>query len=192
MAAVAVTATGLGRPTSRRRLLALAVAGVVLVDPLLVHAVGFRLSVGASAGILALAGPLARRLPGPRWLAEGLAVTLAAQVGVAPVLVPTFGGLPLASVPANLLAVPAAGPLMIWGLPAGLVAGVAGPPLDGVLHLPTSWLLAWVAGVARGAADLPLGRLELAHLLALGVVAVSVVVGRQRLPTVVPAAGLAA
>ncbi|HVL03156.1 MAG TPA: ComEC/Rec2 family competence protein, partial [Acidimicrobiales bacterium] len=33
MASLACTATGLGRPTSRRRLLALAVTGVVLVDP---------------------------------------------------------------------------------------------------------------------------------------------------------------
>ncbi len=180
MAALAVTATGLGRPASRRRLLALAVAGVVLVDPLLVHSVGFQLSVGASAGILALAGPLARSLPGPRWLSEALAVTLAAQVGVAPILVPVFGGLPVASIPANLLAVPAAGPLMIWGCTAGLAAGVLGPPFDGLLHLPSAWLLTWVAGVARWAAALPLGRIEVPHLVALGVVAAAVVVTRSR------------
>ncbi|MDQ3305735.1 MAG: ComEC/Rec2 family competence protein, partial [Actinomycetota bacterium] len=193
MAALAVTATGLGRPASRRRLLALAVAGVVLIDPLLVHSVGFQLSVGASAGILALAGPLTRRLPGPRWLAEALAVTLAAQIGVAPVLVPVFGGLPLASVPANLLAVPAAGPLMVWGLTAGLAAGVLGPPADAVLHLPTSWLLGWVAGVARWAAALPLGRIEAPHLVALVVVAVVVVLAGRRCPRVVlPVGALAA
>ena len=164
MAALAVTAVGLGRPASRGRLLTLAVAGVVLVDPLLVHAVGFRLSVGATAGILLLAPPLAQRLPGPRWLAEALAVTLAAQVGVAPILVPTFGGLPLASVPANLLAVPAAGPLMAWGLTGGLVAGLAGPPVDALLHLPTWLLVSWVAGVARWAASVPLGQLGAVHL----------------------------
>ncbi len=167
MATLACTATGLGRPTSRRRLLALAVAAVVLIDPLLVRSVGFQLSVGACVGIIALAGPLTRRLPGPRWLAEVLAVTLSAQVGVAPVLVPVFGGLPLASVPANLLAVPAAGPLMVWGLTAGVAAGVLGPPADGLLHLPTSWLVTWVAGVARWGAALPLGRIEAPHLLGL-------------------------
>ncbi|MBW3580198.1 MAG: ComEC/Rec2 family competence protein [Actinobacteria bacterium] len=187
MAALAVTAVGLGRPTSRGRLLALAVAAVVLLDPLLVHSVGFRLSVGASAGILVLATPLARRLPGPRWLAEAVAVTLGAQVGVAPVLVPVFGGLPVASVPANLLAVPAAGPLMAWGLTAGLAAGVVGPPADAVLHLPTSWLLAWVAGVARWAATLPLGQLGLAHLGAAGaIVAVAAVGARWRRRVALP------
>ncbi len=189
MAVLACTATGLGRPASRRRLLALAVAGVVLVDPLLVRSVGFQLSVGACVGIIALAGPLTRRLPGPRWLAETLAVTLSAQVGVAPVLVPVFGGLPLASVPANLLAVPAAGPLMVWGLTAGLAAGVLGPPADAFLHLPTSWLVAWVARVARGAAALPLGNIETPHLVALVAVAAATALAWRRRRTVAVAAG---
>lgn len=192
MAALACTATGLGRPTSRRRLLALAVAGVVLVDPLLVRAVGFQLSVGACAGIIALAGPLTRLLPGPRWLAEVLAVTLSAQVGVAPVLVPVFGGLPVASVPANLLAVPAAGPLMVWGLTAGLAAGVLGPPLDTLLHLPTQGLVGWVAGVARWAAALPLGNIEAPHLAALATVTAATVVAWRRSCRVAMSAGTAA
>ncbi len=192
MAALACTASGLGRPASGRRLLALAVAGVVLVDPLLVRSLAFQLSVGASAGILALAQPLALRLPGPRWLAEVLAVTLAAQVGVAPVLVPVFGGLPVASVPANLLAVPAAGPLMAWGLTAGLAAGALGPPADAVLHLPTSVLVAWVAAVARWGASLPLGRIEAPHLVALTAVVVAGLAFRRRRRLAVPVAAVGA
>ncbi len=167
MAAISATAVERGRPASRLRVLALAVAAVVLLDPLLVHVMGFRLSVGASLGIVVLAGPIAARLPGPRWTAELVAVTLAAQVGVAPVIIPAFDGLPVASLPANLLAVPAAGPLMMWGLAGGLAAGVLGPPFDGVLHVPTSLLLHWVAGVAEWAAGLPLGRIGLPHLLGL-------------------------
>src|SRR5947208_1417270 len=114
----------MGRPASRVRLLALAVAGVLLLDPLLIDSLSFRLSVGATAGIALLAGPLADRLPGPEWLTEPLAVTMAAQVGVAPVALPAFGGLPLASLPANLLAVPAAAPLTAWGFVGGGLAGV--------------------------------------------------------------------
>lgn len=184
MAAVACTAVGLGRPTSRLRVLALAVAAIVLVDPLLVGSVGFQLSVGASAAIIVVAGPLAERLPGPRWLAEALAVTLAAQVGVAPVAVPVFGGLPLVSVPANLLAVPAAGPLMAWGLLAGPAAGLLGPPFDGLLHLPSRLLLDWVAGVASVAASLPLGRVQAGHLLVAAAAVAVVVACRDRLPLV--------
>ncbi|MCY4435657.1 MAG: ComEC/Rec2 family competence protein, partial [bacterium] len=76
MAAIAATATLLGRDASSRRVLALAVALLVLVDPLLVHSVAFRLSVAASAGIILWAPRLAERLPGPRLLAEALAVTV--------------------------------------------------------------------------------------------------------------------
>ena len=160
MATLACTTATIGRPTSRLRLLALAVAGVVLLDPLLVHAAGFQLSVGATAGIALLARPLGRRLP------EVLAVTLAAQLGVAPVAIPLFGGLPLASLPANLLAVPVAAPLTAWGLTGGVVAGVLGPPLDGLLHVPTSLMTAWLAGVARWGAGLGAG--EVALVLVLG------------------------
>ena len=47
--------------------------------------------------------------PGPRWLREALGVTAAAQIGVAPVLIPVFGSMPLVALPANLLAAPLAG-----------------------------------------------------------------------------------
>ena len=204
MAAIATTAAGLGRSVGRGRILALAVAGVLLLDPLLVRSVGFLLSVGATTGIVLLAGPLARRVPGPRPLAAALGVTLAAQIGVAPVLVPVFGGIPVASVPANLLAVPAAAPIMAWGLTGGLVAGLAGPPLDGVLHLPTGLLLAWVASVARWSSALPAGNLDGRHLAAVAAVlalalvlrrggrlAVAFSAGLVLVPTVSPAGALA-
>ena len=179
MAALALVAATLGRPASTVRVLALAVAGLLLVDPLLVGSVGFLLSCGACAGIAVLAGPLARRLPLPA------AVTLAAQAGVAPVLVPLFGGVPLASLPANLLAVPAAGPLMVWGLAAGLPAGVVGGPLAAAAHVPTRILLEWLAGVARFGARLPLGQVGGRQLLYLaGLVGLAVVVARLRTASV--------
>lgn len=203
MAGIATTAAGLGRSVGRGRILALAVAAVLLVDPLLVRSLGFLLSVGATTGIVALAGPLSARLRGPRVFREALAVTLAAQVGVAPVLVPVFGGIPVASLPANLLAVPAAGPIMAWGLTGGLLAGIAGPPFDRLLHVPTGVLLAWVAGVARIAAGLPLGLLDLRHLVVVAaVLGAALAVGRGVrvaaavaaavliVPSVSPAAGL--
>ena len=46
-------------------------------------------------------------------------MTVGAQLGVAPVSLAVFGPLPLASIPANLLAAPAAGPVMVYGLPGG-------------------------------------------------------------------------
>ena len=120
---------------------------------------GFGLSVGATLGITLLAAPCARRLRGPRWLRDSLGTTLAAQVGVLPVLVPVFGSLPLVSIPANLLAVPLAAPLTIWGLVAGAAAGVLAPPAPGiaeVLQIPTLVLADGVLGIASAAATVPL------------------------------------
>jgi competence protein ComEC len=161
MAALAVTASTVGRPVSALRLLAVAVTVLVLVDPFLVHSLGFALSVGASAGIVLLARPIATVLPGPAVIRDALAVTVAAQLGVAPVLVPVFGGVPVASIPANLLAEPVAGLVMMWGLTAGFVAGLLADPVSALLHLPTRLGLGWVAAVARAARDVPLGELDL-------------------------------
>jgi competence protein ComEC len=167
MALVATLASTSGRLVTPLRALALAVAGLVLVDPFLVDALGFRLSVAASAGIIVLAERLERAVPGPRPLAGLVSVTVAAQAFVAPLLVTADGGVPLVSLPANVLAVPAAAPVTIWGLTGGLVAGVLGPPVAGILHGPTSMLLWWVRSVSTVCADLPLGRLGAGHLVAL-------------------------
>jgi competence protein ComEC len=161
MAGCAVLAATLGRPVSTQRLLCLAVTGLLLIDPLLIGAVGFLLSVGATAGIAWLTPMLHRRLP------LAVAVTVAAQVGVAPLLIPIFGGLPLVSLPANLLAIPAAGPVMMWGIAAGLPAGLLGPAAATVMHVPTRLLVGWVALVADRAAATPLGQLRAPHLLGL-------------------------
>ena len=150
MAAVAAAGALVGRPVPAARLLALAVTGCVLVDPLLVRSVGFRLSVAACAGLVLLTRPLQRR--GVPLL---LAASIGAQLGASIVLVPTFGTVPLVSLPANVLAVPVAGPLMMWGMTAGTIAGLL-PPLAPLLHAPTHVALAWEAGVATRAAALPI------------------------------------
>ncbi len=182
MAAIALVATTWGRPVSTLRVLALAVTGLVLVDPMLVRSVGFLLSVGACTGIALLARPLADRLPGPRPLAAAAAVTIAAQVGVAPVLVPIFGPLPLATLPANLLAIPAAGPIMVWGMTAGVLAGIGPSFVAAALHLPTGLLIGWVALVARVAARLPLGAVNLLQLVGVAIVVLALARLRMRPP----------
>lgn len=180
MAGLALLAAAMGRPVSTLRILSLAVAGLVLVDPLLVRSVGFLLSVGACAGIAVLGTRLAARMPGPRSLATVLGVTVAAQVGVLPVLVPTFGGVPVATLPANLLAVPVAGPIMMWGMGAGVAAGWLPTPLARLLHLPTQVMIAWVAGVAHRCAALPLGQFRVWHVVALVAAVGAGVVARRR------------
>ena len=158
MSGLALLAAFVGRPAAGLRLLALTVTGLLLLDPFLVHSLGFGLSCGASAGILLLAKPLAGRLPGPRWVREPLAVTAAAQVGVAPVALPAFGHLPLVALPANLAAAPAAAALSVWGLGSGLVGGVLGSAAGGpvaLLQVPTAALARWIRTVAHVAARCP-------------------------------------
>ncbi len=180
MAALAATAFWRGWQARPIRLLALAVAGLTLVDPLLVHSVGWWLSVGATGGLALLASPLADRLPGPRWVAEPLAVTLAAQAGVAPVSVAVFGSAPLLAPLANILAVPVAGFVMVWGIPTGVLAGAL-PAVAPLAGIPSLVATRWVAVVARLA-----GRAEPGWPpgVALGcqsaVVAVFVAIGRRR------------
>ena len=155
MAALAATARYAARPAAPLRLLALAVAGLTLVDPLLVHSAGWWLSVGATAGLAVFTDPIASVVPGPRWLAEPLAATAAAQLGVLPVELAVFGTAPLLAVPANLLAGPAAAFVMVWGLPAGIVAGLAPAWVARVVHLPTLVLVRWIQLVALLAARAP-------------------------------------
>lgn len=179
MAGLGAMAVTFGWDAEGRRVLPLAVVVLLLVDPLLARSLGFQLSVAASAGIIWWSGRLALAIPGPRALAAPLAVTAAAQLAVAPVLVPAFGAMPVAALPANLLAGPAAGYVVVWGLPAGVVAGLVGEPAAAWLHMPTRLLVGWIDEVARRCAALPLGQVGLAHLVVLAVVAVVVTAVRQ-------------
>ena len=106
-------------------------------------------------------------LPGPAYVREALGVTISAQLAVAPISVVVFGGVPLASIPANMLALPAAGPVMVWGLTGGVVAGFLTGPFATVLQLPTRFLLWWIVRIAALAGRTPLGMLRLVHVVAL-------------------------
>ena len=75
---------------------------LVISEPALVWNAGFQLSVVAIAGVLV----------GSRWPIKGgraartLAITIGAQVAVAPILLIQFGSVPLLSPVANLVAAP--------------------------------------------------------------------------------------
>lgn len=178
MATVALFASTTGRPSGGVRHLALAVGLLVLVDPLLTRSVGFRLSVAACAGVLLLAPPIVLRLRGPRWVRQALGTTIGAQLAVAPVLVPAFGAMPLAALPANVAAAPLAAGLMVWGITAGTVAGVVGGGVASILHLPSAVGLRALELVAAASAALPLGHADLRHVTVLAAAA-ALLAGRR-------------
>jgi competence protein ComEC len=158
MAMIGLVAGYLGRPTVGLRVLVLAAIALLVIDPFLLHSVGFLLSCAASLGIAVLARPISARLRGPGWMREVLGVTAAAQIGVAPVLIPVFGSMPLVALPANLIAVPLAAPLTMWGLAAGVLGGLArpvSPAIPRLLELPTVVLLHALIAVADLASRVP-------------------------------------
>jgi len=182
MAGLAALAATLGRPVSSLQVLSLTVAFLLAVDPLLVHQVGFQLSVLATFGIVTLAEPIARRAPLPRLVSVPIAVTVAAQVATAPLLVARFGPVPVASLPANLLAEPAAAGAMMYGLGAGLPAGLLtvalGPVPAAAIHLPTRLMVWWLAAVARWADGLSLGHVGARELVVVAAGALAVAAWR--------------
>jgi len=182
MAALGATAFALGRPRQPARLLAIAVAGLLVVDPLLVWSIGFWLSVGATGGVVALGPWLADRLTGLGPLALPVGITLGAQAGVALPSLLVFGRLSLVGTVANLLAVPVAGFVMLVGLPACLVAGTV-PAVGPLVMAPIGVAARWIDAVATvGAALEPSGPALVAGWLALAVTVVALVTvgGRSR------------
>ncbi|MEX1217796.1 MAG: ComEC/Rec2 family competence protein [Acidimicrobiales bacterium] len=170
MAMFAILGAGAGRKLNGRVRLALAVAVLVLIDPLLISSFGFRLSVAATAGIALFAHPIASRLRGPVIVRQVLSVTIAAQLAVAPFIVPVFGPMPLAALPANVLAEPVAGLVMMWGSSVGIVAGTLGGWPALVLQLPAMIGVWWIMQVAEFSSNLPLphlGLIEMAVVAAL-------------------------
>jgi ComEC/Rec2-related protein len=192
MAGGSALAAARGRSLGGLRLLAMSVVALLVVDPLLVHRAAFQLSVAASAGILLASRSLAAAVPGPALVRETAGVTLAAQAAVAPILLASFGPMPVAAIPANLMAAPVAGPLMIWGITGGLLAGLLGPPFDWILHLPSAIGLWWIAEVARLAGRWSLGLFGTTAGIAVSLAVATVAVLSDRGSTVVARRLLAA
>src|SRR6185503_7337973 len=150
MAGVALLARELGRPGTAAAALGWAVTGLLIVDPAWVDDAGFRLSVLATAGILAWGTSLTKRLAGTapgrprRWLAEILGVSLAAQAATTPIVLLDFGRLPLVAPLVNLIVVPLVPPAMAAGalaLGVGVIAGSGAAGAVATLVGLPAWVL---------------------------------------------------
>jgi competence protein ComEC len=155
MAVLALTCTLLGRPRSTAAILGGAVFILLLADPSLVSSVGFQLSVAATAGMVALASPIADRLrvlPRPIALAAG--TTLAAQAGVCPLLLYYFHQVPEVTLLANVLAFPAVPAAMLLGLAAAGMS-IVFQPIGMVLAKLAEIPLRYLEGLANHLASAP-------------------------------------
>jgi competence protein ComEC len=163
MAGLVLLGVATGRGPGGRRALCLAVVVLLLADPGLAGALGFQLSVLATAGVLWIGPATARALPDrvPERIRKGVGMTLGAQATAVPVLALTFGSVSLAGLPANLLGLPLAGGPMLLGVVAAATAPVAPWAAHLACRLADPFLLALIT-VARWAAGLPGGTVTLA------------------------------
>jgi competence protein ComEC len=185
MGLAGIAAMAASRPASRSYALLLAVVATLAWNPRAWADPGWQLSVAAVVGILALGVPLARVLrravdelvhpssprvlgAGPKAvrlgghaLADGIAITLAATTATAPLLAHHFDAVPLAGLPANLLALPVVAPAMWLGMLKIAAGQVALPDfvaagLGTLAALPVG-AISWLA---ERFADLPAGQLS--------------------------------
>jgi competence protein ComEC len=173
MASIGLLARASGRTSSAIAALGWAVLFLLLLDPATVADPGFELSGLATAGLIAWAAPLTARLGAirlgrrraPGWLAESLAISLAAQASTLPIILLSFGRLSVVAPLANLVIVPLVPPAMAAGavaLAAGWLGAAGLPaPLVTALGLPGWALLGVIVGLVRFMAGLPLASVTL-------------------------------
>lgn len=142
MAFLAFWAEGSGRLTSAFRTLVLSALIMLLIVPAWLTDIGFILSFVSTASIMVFGKPIRKVFKKlPKVFGESFSTSLAAQIGVAPVIFVTFGRF-------NILS-PLINALVLWTVPyimiLGSLGGVIGQvfPFLGKLILYVSYPLGW-------------------------------------------------
>lgn len=145
MGGIALGAIAWGRAAHPLHLVALAIIVVIGIRPAMVTSVGLHLSVAATLGIVVWADRIDRRCSRvPGLVRIPLAVTVAAQIAVLPIIVAAFGQISLVAPAANLAAAPAVAPatvITLAGGVTGLVAPALGRAVAGVAEPFAAWIL---------------------------------------------------
>lgn len=156
--------------------LTLGSAILLIIDPWLLFEYGFWLSVLATFGLVVLSAKLVKIFESkmPKWLAIGLAATLAAQLWCLPLIIILQGGLPTHSVVANLLVEPLVPLITVLGV-LGALVGPFLPFLGSVLINLASVPSSWIVFVANSLANAPATLLPVqSEPLVIGLVLVAV------------------
>ncbi|MHB8840912.1 MAG: DNA internalization-related competence protein ComEC/Rec2, partial [Candidatus Aquicultor sp.] len=126
MATIALIAWLFGRGKDGLTSLAAAVLAILVVSPFTLFDIGFQLSFIATASLIMFASRFDRLMSElPKALRTGLSVTIAAQLGVLPIMVYYFGQVSAISPIANLIVVPLTGPALVLGMVALPVAAIS-------------------------------------------------------------------
>jgi len=131
-----------GRLVSKWRILLIAAGVMLIIQPDWITDIGFILSFIALASIMLFAKRIEKLLKFlPKFLKEELSVSLAAQLGVSPILFVTFGQFNIWSPVVNVLTLWVVPYIMILGSVGGIIGLVF--PFLGKLLLWLSYPLSW-------------------------------------------------
>jgi len=134
----------------------LAVMGLCWIDPWMSRSMGFILSVLACLGIIVWGRRWAQVLERwlPSWVAEAMAIPLAAQVATQPVICYLSGAVSVAGLIANAAAGPWVAPATVIGLVAALISPVSGTVASWAGYV-AGWCAEPILLVGDGLAGLP-------------------------------------
>lgn len=152
-------------------LLAVAGLAILVMQPTALSQPGFQLSFTAVWALIFLTPKVERLIPGvPRWLALGVAGTLAAQLATFPILAWHYGQVPIGGLGANLLAVPLAAAVLTAGM-ATCLLGVTVPWLALVPGWVTGIATRWLIWVSSAFSSIPVASWEVARPSWLAIIA---------------------
>lgn len=179
MTTIGLTGLAIGARKDALTMLAAATVALLVVDPFLAFEPGMQLSVLATVGILVLAPRIRELLPDGR-LATVAAITLGAQLAVAPLIALTFRSMSVIAIASNIVVLPGVALATVIGLVAGSLGAIWSPlGALAILAVPATMWMRWTAHVM---AALPLasiatpgrgGALAFALLLTVFVIALA-------------------
>jgi len=149
MATIFLGAKFFGRKADPINTLALAAIGILFLRPLELFNVGFQLSFAAVAGLILFTKKISDKLIFlPKKLSATIAATVAAQIGVLPLVPYYFNVLSIIALPANLIFVPITGVLVCFGF----VIMIFGLIIPSMIHM-FAWPIKIIASFFISATD---------------------------------------
>ena len=150
MGSLAFSAQALGRVNLAWRALFLSALLMLLVNPSWITDLGFILSFVATASLMLFEAKIRKLVYFvPAIFREGLSTSLAAQIGVTPILLLTFGRYSFISPFVNALVLWTVAPITVIGMTAGIVSIITMPIGKLILFLTyplTSWFI-WIVNL---------------------------------------------
>ena len=146
----------------------------LLYNPSWLFDISFQLSYLAVAGILLFTTPVMKLLLGERYysykwwhpanlILGSMVVSTAAQALTLPLVVSSFGSLPLFSSLVNVVAIPLATFMVPLGFLAGIAGALFGAGVAGLINIATGWFagaLIWAAEVGSSLPNLTWGEVS--------------------------------